>query len=190
MKDSFVFHAEYIEDLPDDYKGVFAMAAINYALYGEEPDFDKDTLVYSLWLKVARRIDAEGEKYQKTCERRRAAAQKRYEQTSMKPNPQDGGQEERPQKAGGTKAARFEKPTVEQVAEYCAERKNGLDARAFFDFYESKGWKVGANGMRDWRACVRTWEQRRKTEQTGGRQKAGAVWGTENEISEEMLDIF
>ncbi|MCM1220493.1 MAG: DUF6291 domain-containing protein [Lachnospiraceae bacterium] len=182
MRESFVFHAEYIDDLPDDYKDVFAMSAINYALYGKEPDFDKDTLTYSLWLKVVRRIDAEGEKYQKTCERRRAAAQKRYEQTGGKPKPQ----EER----SDTKAAKFEKPTVEQVSEYCAERNNGLDARTFFDFYESKGWKVGASRMRDWRACVRTWEQRRKTEQTGGRQKVGAVWGTENEISDEMADIF
>ena len=37
-----------------------------------------------------------------------------------------------------------------------------LDAHAFVDFYESKGWKVGNAAMKDWRACVRTWESREK----------------------------
>lgn len=56
--------------------------------------------------------------------------------------------------------SRFVKPTVEEVAAYCDERKNGVDPEAFFDFYESKGWYVGRNAMKDWRAAVRTWERR------------------------------
>ena len=59
-------------------------------------------------------------------------------------------------------APRFVKPTVEQVAEYCRERGNSISAQSFVDFYESKGWKVGSNPMKDWKACVRTWENRRK----------------------------
>ena len=55
---------------------------------------------------------------------------------------------------------RFVIPTVEEVQAYCAERGNGLDARQFVDFYESKGWMVGRNPMKDWKAAVRTWEQR------------------------------
>ena len=47
---------------------------------------------------------------------------------------------------------------------YCLERKNGLDAQSFVDFYSSKGWKVGNNPMKDWKAAVRTWENRRKGE--------------------------
>jgi hypothetical protein len=54
----------------------------------------------------------------------------------------------------------FKKPTVEQIDFYCSERKNKIDAFAFYDFYESKGWKVGKNKMKDWRAAVRTWETR------------------------------
>lgn len=67
-------------------------------------------------------------------------------------------------------APRFQKPAVEEIAAYCLERGNGVDAQRFFDFYEAKGWKVGKNDMRDWKACVRTWEQRdgdRKPEQGG-----------------------
>ena len=56
--------------------------------------------------------------------------------------------------------ARFTPPTVEEVRAYCAERNNGVSAERFFDFYQSKGWKVGKEPMHDWRAAVRTWEQR------------------------------
>lgn len=58
------------------------------------------------------------------------------------------------------KKTRFQKPTVEEVKEYCMERGNGIDAQQFVDFYESKGWKIGKDNMRDWKAAVRTWERR------------------------------
>ena len=53
-------------------------------------------------------------------------------------------------------------PTVEEVQAYCDARGNGIDAAAFVDFYASKGWKVGASPMKDWRAAVRTWEARHR----------------------------
>lgn len=55
---------------------------------------------------------------------------------------------------------RFKKPTFEEVKEYCQERNNSIDPQAFYDFYESKGWRVGNQSMKDWKACVRTWERR------------------------------
>lgn len=57
---------------------------------------------------------------------------------------------------------RFVKPTLEEVRAYCKERGNSVDPQRFIDFYESKGWKVGDQAMKDWKACVRTWEQRDK----------------------------
>jgi hypothetical protein len=53
----------------------------------------------------------------------------------------------------------FVKPTVEEVREYCLERKNNVDPERFVNFYESKDWFVGKNKMKDWRAAVRTWER-------------------------------
>jgi hypothetical protein len=54
----------------------------------------------------------------------------------------------------------FVPPTVEEVREYCVERKNTVDPEKFVDFYTSKGWKVGKEGMTDWKACIRsTWEK-------------------------------
>ena len=57
-------------------------------------------------------------------------------------------------------SARAHRPTVEEVAAYCRERGNRVDAERFVDFYASKGWKVGNQPMKDWKACVRTWERR------------------------------
>lgn len=56
---------------------------------------------------------------------------------------------------------RFKKPTLQEVEEYCKERSNGVDPQKFIDFYESKGWVVGKSPMKDWKACVRTWESKR-----------------------------
>ena len=56
---------------------------------------------------------------------------------------------------------KFTPPTVDEVRDYCLERNNGIDPEAFVDFYTSKGWKVGKNPMKDWKAAVRTWEKRR-----------------------------
>lgn len=58
------------------------------------------------------------------------------------------------------KSKRFVKPTLDDVQAYCQERQNNVDPESFVDFYESKGWKVGNQPMKDWEAAVRTWERR------------------------------
>ena len=58
-----------------------------------------------------------------------------------------------------TKRKRFEKPTLSEIKQYCIERKNNVDAQHFYDYYESNGWKVGKNAMKNWQAAVRTWER-------------------------------
>jgi hypothetical protein len=59
-----------------------------------------------------------------------------------------------------TKISRFKVPSVEDIASYCKDRGNGVNPSIFFDFYESKGWKVGNQSMKDWKASVRIWERR------------------------------
>ena len=59
----------------------------------------------------------------------------------------------------GEKRKRFTPPTVEEVRAYCEERNNGIDPERFVNFYSSKGWMVGKNKMKDWKAAVRTWEK-------------------------------
>lgn len=57
---------------------------------------------------------------------------------------------------------RFVPPSFDEVQAYCTERRNGIDAEAFIDFYTSKNWYVGKTKMTDWKAAVRTWESRNK----------------------------
>lgn len=63
--------------------------------------------------------------------------------------------------AAPKKQSRFTPPTVEMVAEYCRERKNGIDAQHFVDHYTMRGWipKGATRQMTDWRAAIRTWER-------------------------------
>lgn len=63
-------------------------------------------------------------------------------------------------KKEGRSAKRFTPPTIKEVTEYCLERGNSLNPMQFVDFYTAKGWKVGNSPMKDWKAAVRTWEQR------------------------------
>lgn len=62
------------------------------------------------------------------------------------------------------KKNRFIKPTIEQIQAYIDEKKLSFDAERFFDYYESKGWMIGKNHMKDWKAACRTWENMRKSE--------------------------
>jgi len=66
---------------------------------------------------------------------------------------------------GANKSRGFTPPTLEEVAAYCQERNNGVDPQKWYDFYAAKGWMIGKNKMKDWKATVRTWEKR---QQKGG----------------------
>ena len=54
---------------------------------------------------------------------------------------------------------RFTPPTADEVASYSDEINAGVDGQQFVDFYESKGWMIGKNKMKDWKAAVRTWKR-------------------------------
>ena len=71
---------------------------------------------------------------------------------------------------------RFVKPTFEEVDTYCCQRNNSVDAQAFIDFYESKGWKVGNTPMKDWKAAVRTWERGNQRSANNKQTKQPTKW--------------
>ena len=77
------------------------------------------------------------------------------------PVPISPSPKEKPPKGGKKKVP----PTLDEVRAYCLERRNGIDPQAFMDFYEARGWKYGqGRPVVDWKACVRTWEHRRREE--------------------------
>ena len=63
-------------------------------------------------------------------------------------------------KKNSSNTNKFSPPTINEINQYCKERNNNIDAEKFHDFYQAKGWMVGSNKMKDWRAAVRTWEKK------------------------------
>lgn len=81
-------------------------------------------------------------------------------------------EKEKQQEQGIKPRKRFTPPTVDEVAAYCRERGNGVDAQRFVDFYTASGWMRGKTPVKDWKACVRTWEQN-NDERNGGKKSVG-----------------
>ena len=70
-----------------------------------------------------------------------------------------------------TNRPRFVPPTLEEVTAYVLERNSKVIPQAFIDFYESKGWMVGKNKMKDWKAACRNaegWDRWNRTPQKVG----------------------
>ena len=115
-------------------------------------------------------VDDSIAEYAETSRQNRENVNKRWQYERIRSNTTDTKIEDRSQKtedrsqkesiADKPQRSRFIPPTVAEVEAYCQERNNGLDAQRFVDFYTANGWKVGKNTMKDWKAAVRTWENR------------------------------
>lgn len=77
------------------------------------------------------------------------------------------------------------KPSLDEIRAYCAERGNSVDPEQFYNFYESNGWKVGKNAMKDWRAAIRTWEKRESSS-----TKAAAKGSPKESVLEHNLRVM
>jgi hypothetical protein len=87
-------------------------------------------------------------------------------------------------------SGRFAPPTLEEVRAYCQERGNSVDPERWMDFYQSKGWMVGKNKMKDWKAAVRTWEKEAKTGNNRARQNNTLLNYKETGVSHVDLDAI
>ena len=173
----FVDFADKIELLGDAERGRLFTAMLEYASSGAEPDLRGNERF--IWPTAKSEIDRQTESYKSICETNKRIATERYgtlrtvternEACQDKDKDKDKDKENISFPPNGVKDnARARRPTVEEVAAYCIERGNRVDAERFVDFYASKGWKVGNQPMKDWKACVRTWERREdKPKQTG-----------------------
>lgn len=91
------------------------------------------------------------------------------------------------------KTTRFIPPTLEEVTEYCDEKGYAISPQQFIDFYESKGWLVGKNKMKDWRAAVRTWVSRQQPSRscTGAtNNRFNNFHQRENKLTDEELEMM
>lgn len=178
-KRSFVLYfdiREPLELLSDEDRGRLFLALLDYAEHGKIPDLHGGAKMAFAFIRSAIDRDAAAweDKRAKRAEsgrlgglakvaKAKSAKQNQANQAVPVPVPvlvpapvpvkEDIGADKPP------RAARFTPPTVEEVAVYCAERGNAVDAQAFVDHYSANGWMRGKNKIRDWKACVRTWER-------------------------------
>ena len=179
MREKFMFFQNFKETadkLPDDLRLKFYDAMTNYVFNGVEPE---DSLVNALITAIKPSLD-------KTDERggaREGAGRKSNEIKNNQNNSkeikviqnnqsfQETETETRNKKQEIEKeivkekvaiAPRFTKPTLQDVQKYVDEQNLAMDSQSFVDFYESKGWKVGREPMKDWKAAARNWARREK----------------------------
>ena len=90
-------------------------------------------------------------------------------------------------KVSQVESKRFVPPTIKEVADYCFDRKNGIDPQHFVDYYTARGWELKpGQKVKDWKACVRTWEQRQpKPQET---PKRSAVTEEDNDRIRRFLE--
>lgn len=174
MRDSIVFYRSFyeaIKEIPIEQQGIVYNAIYGYALDGVEPELNG--IAKAIFLLVKPQIDANNSRYEngkKGAEHGKKGGRPKNENPKETPNEPQENPKETPNEnvnvndnvndlKENTKRKVFAKPTAEEVKAYCAERKNNVDANKFIDFYESKGWLIGKNPMKDWKACVRTWEK-------------------------------
>lgn len=170
-----------METLKDAERGRLFTAMLDYAKQSTEPELVGNERF--IWSIVRAEIDRQRDAYNHKCEVNRANGASRPQSPPVATNGseplQDYKIEDTTEEKKKPKKTIFSPPSVDQVAEYCQERKNGIDAQAFVDWYKANGWKVGKNPMKDWKAAVRTWEQRRKQDhvaQVDAAQKEKEQW--------------
>ena len=179
-RESFVFYrgfAECIKELDKDVRCECYEALIDYALDGIEPE--TNGIVMAVFKAFKAQIDANNRRYENG---QKGGRPKNQTETKTKPKQNQTETETKPnvnvnvndndneilKEKEKKKNRSFVKPSVQEVADYCRERLNHVDAQTFFDFYEAKGWMIGKEKMRDWKAAVRTWERRDRASPTQG----------------------
>jgi hypothetical protein len=111
-------------------------------------------------------FDLDEQKYQITVDRNKSNGSKggrpKKEETQANPENPVGFLEprkaEKEKEIEKDKRKRFTPPTLQDIQNYCKERNNSVNPDKWLNFYQSNGWKVGKNSMKDWKAAVRTWE--------------------------------
>ena len=178
MKKAYFQYYETFEVILEKIKDVeerehMRKTIINYGLYGTEPA-GLSELEEMAWTICKELIDQQQHRREINAANRAA---KKAETTAPEPatdpaSAQPAQEPEEKPKSQPEKRAKFVKPTVEEIAAYCKEKGYNINARQFFNYYESNGWKVGRNAMKSWQAAVQNWNTRDKT----SGKAAGTMW--------------
>ena len=193
----FVDYLDAIEPLGDAERGRLFTSLLTYARTGEAPQLggnerflfpmmraqlDRDIAAMA-GVSEARSKAAKASKSSKSEQMQQMQANAAFADKSSKDKDKDKDKDD-DKKGNGARAARFTPPSVEEVATYCQERGNGVDASRFVDFYSSKGWMVGKTKMKDWKAAVRNWERSSDAKATPAKKPGYNVQHHGDELSD------
>jgi hypothetical protein len=175
-KKSFVLYCDIIhtiEQLSDEQAG-HLFKHVLYYVNDLNPDTD-NVITKIAFEPIKQQLKRDLVRYEKIRERNSLSARMRWDANACERMPNDAKNADNDndndndinivldQKA--KKPKRFSKPPVDDVRQYMAELNMNDMSQRFVDYYESNGWKVGKNPMKDWKAAVRTWKQQNNDKQ-------------------------
>ena len=193
----FVDYLDAIEPLGDAERGRLFTSLLTYARTGEAPQLggnerflfpmmraqlDRDIAAMA-GVSEARSKAAKASKSSKCEQMQQMQANAAFADKSSKDKDKDKDKDD-DKKGNGAREARFTPPNVEEVAAYCQERGNGVDASRFVDFYSSKGWMIGKTKMKDWQAAVRNWERSSDAKATPAKKPGYNVQHHDGDLSD------
>lgn len=173
IRDSFIFYRSFYQSakkLPKEDKAELFDAICSYALDGESVEMS--VVPEAIFTVIKPNLDANRRKWENGCKEKKKPSEVEAdeEQEISKDEAKD---KQTISKAQGNvnvnedvnvnkdvkdKRKRFTPPSLQDIQNYCKERNNSVNPDKWLNFYQSNGWKVGKNSMKDWRAAVRTWE--------------------------------
>ena len=177
MKKAYFQYYETFENILEKIKDIeerefMRKTIINYGLYGTLPA-GLSELEEMAWTICKDLIDQQHHRREVNAANRagkKAEPETNEENSAIEPQPEEKpAQEIQPEKP---KRKNFVKPTVEEIAAFCKEKKYTVSAQQFFNYYESNGWKIGRNAMKSWQAAVQNWNTRDKA----NKKATGTIW--------------
>ena len=177
MKKAYFQYYETFENILEKIKDIeerehMRKTIINYGLYGILPA-GLSELEEMAWTICKDLIDQQHHRREVNAANRagkKAEPETNKENLAAEPQPEEKPAQEIQQEK--PKRKNFVKPTVEEIAAFCKEKKYTVNAQQFFNYYESNGWKIGRNAMKSWQAAVQNWNTREKA----NNKAAGTMW--------------
>lgn len=172
---SFVLYTEsrkFIEKLNKEQRAALLMAIFNYA--EGLPVEELDPFTELVFMTISSYMDKDFEKYELKCQKNKNNAIKRWQSDANAYERMQSHTNGEPQKKEGkkedvrTRQSRFTPPKIEEVQQYIESEGYTVNAAEFIDYYEARGWELSkGRKVKDWKACVRTWQGNNKKWDTG-----------------------
>ena len=165
MKKAYFQYYETFETIIEKIKNIeerewLRKVIIQYGLHGIEPETFYSEALEIAWTICQDLIDQQHHRREVNAANRagkKAEPATNEENSAAEPQPEEKPAQEIQQEK--PKRKNFVKPTVEEITEFCKEKKININVKKFFLHYESNGWHVGKSPMKSWKAAVQKWAE-------------------------------